>query len=319
MEQLNELRSASETVLNGLKADDALKMKILAAASEEVTSKPSATVKRHSDISGSIRWMKFVPAVCCVTAVLAIGLIVGLNFRDMTQKPVITSFTAGVRKSSPISLRASASGNATSGLNEISISGSGILYPKENGYFPMIRLGGRVYRQLNLTLSDSVKLTDLGTVSLYTDDPALADESIDLSNLLPEGTQVYGIDGCGSAFAIAELSGKKMIFQRSSFLGDAILPGEILADTLPFAGRVVSVSDDKGRSVSDPVLAKELYTLLLEKAEYKGSGDVAGDCFILFHLDNGLACQFRLNGSLFSACGTWSCPEFIDAFEKSFE
>ena len=60
-----------------------------------------------------------------------------------------------------------------------------------------------------------------------------------------------------------------------------------------------------------------LFATLLDCASYESSGSVSGKQTLLISLDNGLALQLAVKNDKFSACGTWSCPEFFEAFEDA--
>lgn len=317
MEQLKELRSVSDTVLDGLKADDVLRQRVLAAVSSGTDQNKR---KNKNCVSSQIRWMRFVPAVCCAAAVLLVAVIIGTDLRAFKEEPVINSFTAGVHKSSPIPIHLLRSSSTVSeGIDDVPVSVTGIWSPKKNGYFPLVRINGMIYRQIELHPEKDLVLTDPVEIACFTDVPALFDSGINLSNLLPQGTAVHSVAGCNHAFAVAKLEDEMIVFQRSSLFSDAVSPGETIADTLPDADRIISVMNEKGESVSDPAKVKELFEILTLNAVYKGSNMVSGDRYILFRLDNGLSYQFQINGSLLSACGTWSCPELIDELETAFK
>lgn len=57
--------------------------------------------------------------------------------------------------------------------------------------------------------------------------------------------------------------------------------------------------------------------MLMEYASYESSGMVSGKQNLLIELDNGLTVQLAVREDRLSACGTWSCPEFLEAFEQA--
>ena len=51
--------------------------------------------------------------------------------------------------------------------------------------------------------------------------------------------------------------------------------------------------------------------------EYLEKNLASGRQSLLIELDNGLTVQMSVRDENLSACGTWSCPEFFEAFEEA--
>ena len=63
----------------------------------------------------------------------------------------------------------------------------------------------------------------------------------------------------------------------------------------------------------------DLISLLLNDATYESSGSLSAKQSLLIELDNGLVYQFTVKNDKIASCGTWSCPEFFEAFEAACE
>ena len=61
--------------------------------------------------------------------------------------------------------------------------------------------------------------------------------------------------------------------------------------------------------------AQELMNVLLQNAQYEDAAESANRSqSLLIWLSNGLTVQMNVGAGTLSACGTWSCPEFFNAF-----
>ena len=54
-------------------------------------------------------------------------------------------------------------------------------------------------------------------------------------------------------------------------------------------------------------------------SKQKSSGTVSAKQSLLIQLDSGLTLQLAVKNDKLSACGTWSCPEFLEAFEAALQ
>lgn len=193
----------------------------------------------------------------------------------------------------------------------------GIWAKASGANFPLVCVEGRYYRLLtNPTgIGSDLLGSELGQVSTYTSEPALQSGGI-VSNTVSEGSKVYAVKGMDGAMVAAEVEGKMRVFQRVSFSGSALVGGEKLADTLK-AGKVVAMELTDVGTVTDKNKARELYDILLDKAFLARSGASETGSSLLIQLDNGLVLQLAVRDESVMACGTWTCPEFFEAFEAA--
>ncbi len=192
----------------------------------------------------------------------------------------------------------------------------------DGGNFPMIGYEGKAYRMLTSpgsvggrALGDS-----LGTIATFADEPALADSDAWyglLSNAASEGTEVYAISGLNSDTAIAaEVNGKTRMFQRVSF-ADYGTNGGTLEDALSIRNKAVALDLSGVGQITDADTASSLVDILLDSASYYSEDSLRGKQSLTITLKNGLAVQLLVSDELVSACGTWSCSDFFDAFRQA--
>lgn len=131
------------------------------------------------------------------------------------------------------------------------------------------------------------------------------------SNCVKASEKVYIAAGMKSTVVLASVNGKLRAFQRVACAGNATGNGEKLADTLRGTPVRLVLS---GRGVLEGNNARNAWNTLLSCASYAGSGLRESDETLLVEMDNGLTLQLFVSGKKLSACGTWSCPEFFDAF-----
>ena len=53
----------------------------------------------------------------------------------------------------------------------------------------------------------------------------------------------------------------------------------------------------------------------LDGADYQSTA-LSGDSFMRIGLANGLTLQLMMGDDTVSACGTWSCPDFFEAWDE---
>ncbi len=179
--------------------------------------------------------------------------------------------------------------------------------------FPLVASQGRYYRLLTspAEVSSSLLGEALGTVKEYTSEPALSSADT-VSNICPEGTVIYAVKGMNGAAAAAEVDGKMRAFQRVSYAGEGLRGGERLSDTL--GGGQVSTMELSGVGRLSGSAAREMWSFLTSGAVYlNASCPETGACLTLT-LDNGLTLQMAYVGDTLSACGSWACPGFAEAF-----
>ena len=68
--------------------------------------------------------------------------------------------------------------------------------------------------------------------------------------------------------------------------------------------------------MDDPAVVSELMHTLLDLADYQSTG-MSGSQSMRIGLSNGLILQLLAGEDTVSACGTWSCPDFFEAFAQA--
>lgn len=238
--KLDRLPQIANETLGGLKADAALYQKIKQKANSSRL-KPAFPLRRV--------------AAAAVSLLLVITLgAVGIN--QLTDRPAelpeIITKTAGQLPEGAL-LSADLPRGSISLGQPGSVPGYQGVWAKASGAnFPLIRVNSAYYRLLsNPTSIDSSMLgTTLGTVEVYTDEPALDSSGQTLSNVVPAGTRVSQVSGMSGTAVAAELDGKLRVFQRVSYSGIALLGGEKLSSTLQ--GSVVGLQLSGVGTVTDP-------------------------------------------------------------------
>lgn len=184
------------------------------------------------------------------------------------------------------------------------------------GNFPLIGLDGRYYRLLRQP-GDVVSLTgqSLGQVRLATGEPALERGGGIISSVVASGETVYALSGMGGAVVAAPVDGRMRAFQRVAFAGNALVGGESLRDTIPAGVSTLQLSGVG--TVSDPASVSMLMDTLFSQAAYQSGALKESRQALLLRYPNGLVLQMAVSGSSLSACGTWSCPAFFEAFRQA--
>lgn len=309
MKRLEQLPEITNKALGGLSAGPEMKARILAEAAGE--RRPRVSYRRP-----------LMAALACAL-VLAIGLTMGL--------PALTRPAANDgRLISAQSLGSESAGNERALLDlnggDISISaGKGtpayrsIWSETKKDSFPMLCVNGRTYRLLTSpgAADDRLLGTSLGKVTEYTTEPALSGTDGIVSNVVSSGTKVYEISGMGGTLVAANVDGSTRVFQRVSFNNRALTGKEKLSDTLQISGHVTAMELSGVGVVTDPSVCESLVKTLLKNASFESSGSITGSQSLLIALDNGLTIQMAVKKDKLAACGVWSCPEFIEAFEKA--
>lgn len=306
--KLNQLPQIAEETLGGLTADQALYHRIL---NREGT-------KRKPAILPVQRVLAFASVLVLVMGIGTIG--VQMFGKEDQSKQQFKTQAAGILPQ-VAALRA---GNLPHGSISLGKPGAvpdykGVWARSQGGNFPLIRVNGAFYRLLNNPSSVDTNMlgTSLGSVEVFTQEPALDSSAALLSNTASAGTQVYQVaDMQGSAIA-AEVDGKLRVFQRVSFSGNALLGSESLPDTLrgPIAGLQLSSVG----TVTDAQEVSRLMSILLNDSSYQSSSTSTSDQALLIQYSNGIALQMSVRGNSLIACGTWNNPEFIEAFKAAAE
>ncbi len=309
MKTIERLPEAAERGLAGLNAGANLKYRII----HEAAKKEEAPVRSRRS---------WVPALCCGLVVVLCGVFIPSAISRRQSNLLIVSQPAGEATEAPVLTAQNygiASGALSAGVNAPSYRS--IWESSQNGTFPLIGLNGAYYRMLTTpsSVSDSQLGASLGTVAEYTTEPALSDSSIILSNCSEAGTEVYGISGMSGTLVAAKVDGVTRLFQRVGFNGTALNGNESLSDTLQIAGHVTAMELSDVGTITDGNTISSLLTTLFSNASYKSSGSVSGSQSLLLTLDNGFTVQLAVKDDRFSACGTWDCPEFFEAFAAAVQ
>ena len=85
-----------------------------------------------------------------------------------------------------------------------------------------------------------------------------------------------------------------------------------LADTLKLSGVTSIELTDVGTVTGDE--AARLADKLLSGASYQNANCTETGKTLVIRCGNGIAMQLCVNGDNVSGCGTWSCPDFFEAF-----
>lgn len=308
MAKLDNLREVADRNLSGLKADAHLLRQIQQAAQE----KPKREIK----------WKPILIAGVTAVAVLCVGLIALPNItRGRDDIAVVSRSAGGELPAQEIQLTAYVPAGS------VSISGSkgeipayrNLFAAEQNGNFPLVKVGSETYRMLTSpsAVSDGLLGEQLGTVTEYTLEPAISSGAI-VSNVVSAEQPVYAIKGMEGAAVAASVQGTLRVFQRVSFSGTAVVGGEGLQDVLLGSATVTAMELSDIGIIDQEDEAQALVDVLLQNAYYTGAAQSANtNQSLLLKLDNGLIMQMDVGNGTLSACGTWSCPEFFDAFEDA--
>lgn len=355
MKQLEQLPEITERALGGLTADQALKQRILQQAAAGQSNVIPFRRKNHAPwISSAIAAAAVLtlgltlgipaltrppvqePVTMARSAVPSVASVY-LEEADYEEESVI--YTAEkTLVSSPedtILMITRKAGSGTKGRERADL-GSGaftlqtgtsspsyrsIWAEGSSGTFPLISIDGRCYRMLNTPdqVENSLLGKSLGTVDTYTSEPALAGNKGVISNAVASGETVYSVKGMGGTFAASSVNGATRLFQRVSFNGNALRGNDTLADTLSLSGHISGMELSGVGTITDSGTCEQLFSLLINNAEYESSGSLSANKSLLIQLDNGLAVQLTVKGERFAACGVWSCPDFIEQFKQAVQ
>lgn len=197
-------------------------------------------------------------------------------------------------------------------------SGGGALFAEGDGSsFPLITVKGATYRMLTSPtgISSSLLGEALGEVGEFNVEPALGTSDI-VSNTAAVNQTVYAVSGMKGAMVAAEVEGSMRVFQRVSYAGTAIIGGEGLDDTLCGVSDARAIRWDGVGEVTDADTVKALMQTLVNDSDYRGTS-MSGDGSLQIELTNGLTLQLLVSDDAVSACGTWDCPDFFEAFHEA--
>ena len=310
---LRTLLQEADRAMGGLEATPFMKAKIDRAVAE----------KRQPRSRFALP--KWAPAVCCAALVLVVAVFAA-PLAQQTPEEQGSLIVSGVLGSDPTAVPTGAL-TADLGDGDVFISANNANPGYRNiwsdvrsdGSFPLIGVNGKYYRMLTSPISVDSSLigSSVGTISEYTTQPSLSGTDAVLSNTVAFGGTVYEIRGMGGTLVTAEVNGSMRLFQRVSFNGNALRGKEKLADTLQVSGKVIGLELSGVGTIIDPAVCERLLDTLLDCASYESSGSVSSKKSLLIELDNGLVLQMAVKGDNLAACGVWSCPEFIEAFEDA--
>ena len=318
MKRLDNLSDIASRQLGGLEATPTLMAKIKLEAAE---------TKQPRTFRASLR-MAMRPALAvCAALVLCVGAVMTLspdggltnvpppadNMLDtrsagMESQPTVQPRMAGEMPQGSISMSAG-----------IQRAGGTLFVQSDHAAFPLVTLNGATYRLLETPdeLSSELLGEQMGMVSEFNIEPALSSGGV-VSNVVACGETVYAVGENGSALAAANVNGSLRVFQRVSYAGTAIIGSETLADTLCAAEDVAWIDIAGMGRVEDSGDVLLLMNTLYELSDYTGTAFTTGASMQL-GLKNGLVLQLMAADDAVSACGSWSCPDFFDAFRQALK
>lgn len=309
-DRLEKLPETVQRQLGGLEAGPTLLCRIKLEAAE----------------TGSRRRVNFRPVVAaCAALVLCVGVAVSLQNGSMPEtlvqpaQNVMDSRAAGTQTEPTAEPRTAA--DVPSGAIRMSAgrrsSARSLFAQGENASFPLVTLGGATYRMLESPsgISESMLGEALGTVTEFNIEPALGSGGV-VSNVVSLGESVYAVGDMNGALVAARVEENLRVFQRVSYAGTAVIGRETLADTLCQPEDVEWLELSGVGRVDDVEQAQSLMQILLDGADYQSTA-FSGNTSLQIGLQNGLTLQLMTAEDSVSACGTWSCPDFFEAFEKA--
>ncbi|MBE5794174.1 MAG: hypothetical protein E7323_05780 [Clostridiales bacterium] len=309
MKVLNQLPEVVDRQLGGLEADARLLARIRINAAEGEKQRYRTGPR-----------FQVVLAACCALVLCIGGVLWAMDPGDAPLLPandhnLIDTHAAG---STVITTAPPAIGDLPEGTITMSgagaRSGSNLFATGQGNSFPLITAGGATYRMLTYPdgISSALLGSELGLVNEFNLEPALGSGDI-VSNAVNPGAPVYAISGMKGAMVAANVSGSLRVFQRVSYSGTATIGGETLEDTLCKPSQVNWLNLN-GTTISGAE-AQELMQILLDDADFR-STSASGKGSLQIGMTNGLTLQLLVGDDTVSACGTWSCPGFFEAFAE---
>ncbi len=292
---LENLPRVAEETLGGLEAGPELKYRVVNG--QQTKRKPSG-------------WRYAIPAMACAW-VATLVLIFTLVLPNLRTERLTASYTAGGPGV------ANETGSLDRSRSQLRVTQNNA--SSRQGIWDgnsMIRIDERYYRRLKGLSMDRSSLGGvLAVTEEYTQELTLSSAGC-TSNTVPAGTPVYAVNGMGGSLVACETGGGLQVYQRVSFNGVGLIGGENFNSVMPYRGHVVAMSLS-GVGLVEGSAAADLFETLAACARYENPGSVTQRQVLIIELDNGAAVQMDVNGDRLSACGAWSCPEFIEAFENA--
>lgn len=312
MNRLEQLPKIADHQLGGLEAGQTLLCKIRIEAAEKKQKPKAAAVLRP------------VLAVCAAL-ILCVGAVAALNPAEETplplaDAPMLASYSAGEAavEAAPAVQAEVPKGSITMSAGMRRAAGSLFVSPANpSASFPLVTLSGATYRMLAAPDAlDAALMGDaIGRVNEFNLEPALGSSGV-ISNVIACGEDVYAVQDLHGLVA-ANVDGAMRVFQRVSYAGAAILGTETLGDTLCDAQDVAWIElEGAGRAEGEN--AQRLMETLLSYADYENTA-FSGSQSMQIGLENGLVLQLMTGEDCVSACGTWSCPDFFEAFAEAVQ
>lgn len=307
MSNLENLPKIAARQLGGLEASPELLARVRAEGAKARPSQKSAM---------AIRWKPVWAAALALVLLAGGALLWGHTPGTLPGSNVIDSHSAG---NGATVTQAPATADLPRG--SIAMGGGGtdgesIFAQSQGSSFPLITVNGATYRMLNTPdgVSAGMLGTSLGTVNEYNIEPALGSGSI-VSNVVGQGETIRAVSGMDGAMVAANVNGSLRVFQRVSYAGTATIGGESLRDTL-CSDRDVAWVELGGVGALQGDDARAVVKILLDDADYQSTG-MSGRGSLRIGLNNGLTMQLLVGDDTVSACGTWSCPDFFEAFHEA--
>ena len=313
MNRLDKLPDIANRQLGGLEADTKLLCKIRLEAAER-KEKPAMT-----------RVLKPALALCCAL-VLCVGAVMTLNadnspvvLNNETPNVMMASRSAGPEAeeaaptAQPAALADVPKGSITMSAG-MKRSGGSLFAQPTGSSFPLVTLGGATYRLLESpdAVSSAMLGDEMGAVTEFNLEPALGSSGV-VSNVVSTGENIYAVGDMGGALVAAPVDGALRVFQRVSYAGTAVIGTETLRDTL-CAPSDVKWIEVEGLGRVEGETAQQLMEVLLDYADYQSTA-FSGSVPMQIGLENGITLQLMTGEDSISACGTWSCPDFFEAFQ----
>jgi len=304
--KLDKLPDIVEETLGGLQADRALYQRVISG-------------ERRPARQAGMPLRRVLALACSLVFVLGIGA-VGLNLflnREQQMPRIHTQAAGSLPEGGVLSAWDLPRGSITLDASGSVPKYKGVWANGSSGNFPLVRVDGGYYRLLSNPshVEGGLLAGQLGTVEVYTEEPALDQGQQVLSNIVPQGTAVYAVSGMQGAAVAAEVEGRTRVFQRVSFSGSALLGGEGLGSTLQ--GQVVGLQLSGVGTVTDPGQVSSLMSTLTGQAAWQGPASRGSDQALLIQYANGIVLQMAVRGSNLIACGTWSNQAFLEAFQAA--